>query len=239
MQADIDDLGLLLEIQQLDLQILQAKKRRAELPQRIQVMKIRKKREEVNEKLERAQGLQRRARAEFTIVEDEDRALQEKQSRAQGLIDAAGSDFRKVESHSREMAAAEKRREGLLTKIEELKAQIDKINAVCSQLESSIAASEEEEAELRRSFEAEDDSLVAAAKKYLSKRKSLCAQMPADLLDLYEKTATKAGGVGVGRLVENTCGVCRSPIEGGRLIDLKASAPLGTCPNCGRLLVIE
>ena len=47
------------------------------------------------------------------------------------------------------------------------------------------------------------------------------------------------GGVAIGRLLEDTCGICRTTIEGGRLIELRASAPLGVCPSCKRLLVIE
>ncbi|MFR8300535.1 MAG: C4-type zinc ribbon domain-containing protein [Gordonibacter urolithinfaciens] len=42
----------------------------------------------------------------------------------------------------------------------------------------------------------------------------------------------------VGLLTEGRCGVCRTVIDGGRLIDLKAEAPLGTCPHCKRLLVV-
>ena len=239
MQAEFQDLELMMEMQQLDLEIMQAKKKRIELPQRIKVMMLRKKRDEIIEKLEQVEGLQKKADIEMTILEDEDRLLAEKQERAQELIDAAGSDFRKVESHSREMAGAAKRREALASKIDEARAQLDKIKGVKAQIESAIAASETEEAQLRQDFEAEDQALAAQVKACTARRNEICGQLPDNLVALYERTAKKVGGVALGKLVENQCGVCRAAIEGGRLIEVRASAPLGTCPNCGRLLVVS
>ena len=238
MQAEYRDLELLMEMQQLDLDIMRAKKKRVELHQRIQVMMLRKKRDEIQGKLEQVVELAKRANVEKTSVEDEDRLLAEKQEHAQQLIDAAGSNYRKVESHSREMAGAAKRREALAIKIQEADAQIAKIAAVRSQLENAIAASEAEEAEIRASFQEEDNALVSQVRASSARRAEIESQLPSDLVALYDKTASKVGTVALGRLVEDRCGVCRAPIEGGRLIDLKASAPLGTCPNCKRLLVI-
>ena len=239
MKAEYDDLGLLMEMQQLDIAIMQAKKKRVELPQRLKVMMLRKKRDEIQAKLDQVMELHKKASAELTILEDEDRALAEKQQRAQELIDAAGSDYRKVESHSKEMAGAAKRRETLKSKLDEMNAQLAKINDIRSQLEGAIEASHGEEQRLRASFEEQDNVLIEEIRTSTAKRAQIASQAPADLVALYEKTAAKVGGVAIGRLLEDRCGVCRTPIDGGRLIDLRASAPLGTCPNCGRLLIID
>ena len=238
MQAELNDLELLMEMQQLDLTIMRIKKTRIELPQRIKVMMLKKKRAEIQEKLGQVLEIHKKANAEKTIVEDEDRALAEKQARAQELIDAAGSDYRKVESHSREMAGAARRREALSGRIEDANAQLAKIDGIRKQLEDAIAASEAEEEKLRASFEVEDKALADEARSCNARRSEIVDQLPESLVKLYEKTAARVGGVAIGRLDGECCGVCRTPIEGGRLIDLKASAPLGTCPNCKRLLIV-
>jgi len=239
MQADFQELVTLLEIQAIDLDIMQATKKRVELPQRIAVMRLRKKRAEIQEKLDQVYDLQKSVDAEMTIIEDEDRALVEKQERAQELIDAAGSDYRKVESHSKEMAGVAKRRETLAEKRVEVQAQLDKIKGVRSQLEGAIAASEAEESRLRAEFEGEDNELAEHIRARTAQRDELASGIAPDLMKLYEKTAAKAGGVGIGKLEEENCGVCRTHIEGGHLIALRAKAPLGICPTCKRLLVIE
>ena len=99
----------MLELQSVDLEIMQAKKKRAELPQRVKAMMLRKKRAEIESKLEQVLALQEKAESEFKVLEDEDAQLAEKQQRAQEIIDASGSDYRKVESHSKEMAGTAKR----------------------------------------------------------------------------------------------------------------------------------
>lgn len=239
MQVEYQDLETLLEIQKIDLEAMQAKKKRVELPQRIEVMRLRKKRGEIQDKLDQVYELRKRADAEMTIVEDEDRSLAEKQERAQELIDASGSDYRKVESHSKEMAGMAKRRETLAEKRVEIQAQIDKIKSVSDQLEAAIAASEAEEASLRAAFEGEDTMLAESIRELMARREELVATIDADLVKLYGKTAERTGGVAIGKLEDESCGICRTRIEGGRLIELRASAPLGTCPNCKRLLVVE
>lgn len=240
MFAEDQDLSALLQIQSIDLQIMRAKKQRAELPQRIEVMRLRKKRDEIQAKLDQVIELNDKADKEMTLVEDEDRTLQEKQNRAQEIIDTAGSDYRKVESNSKEMAGVAKRRETLAEKMLAITEQLDKIKGIRSQLEGAIEASNAEEERLRAAFSEDDQALVEQVKNLSAQRAELVAQTSADLYALYEKTAARTGGVAIGRLTEdNVCGVCRSAIEGGRLIELRASAPLGTCPNCKRLLVIE
>ena len=239
MQAEFQELETLLEIQKIDLDIMRATKKRVELPQRIAVMRLRKKRGEIQAKLDQVLELQKKSDDDMTVIEDEDRSLVEKQERAQELIDAAGSDFRKVESHSKEMAGAAKRREALAEKRVAVEAQLAKIKGVRDQLEGAIAASEAEEARLRADFEDEDNALAERIRTSTAQRDKLASTIDPELVKLYEKTAAKTGGVGIGKLEEDTCGICRTGIEGGRLIALKAEAPLGTCPMCKRLLVVE
>ena len=239
MIAEYQDLESLLNVQKIDLMIMQLKKQRAELPQRIQVMRIRKKRDEIQAKLDQVLAIREKADADMAKLRDEDQTLAEKQERAQELIDTAGSDYRKVESHSKELASAAKHREDLAMKMMSVEEQLAKIQNVQQQLEAGIATAQSEEARLRSAFEADDNALIDQIKDLSERRAALRASLPADLVALYDKTAARTGGVAIGKLDEHTCGICRTSIEGGRLIELRSHAPLGECPNCKRLLVIE
>ena len=239
MQVEYDDLDVLVEIQKIDLAVIQAKKARAELPQRIEVVKTRKKRDEITPKLDQVKDLQSAKEAEITIVEDEDRALAEKQERSQEEIDKSGADYRKVDSLSKDMAGIVKRRVTLEEQLKVLNAELGKIKDVRDQLEGAIAALEKREEDLRASFKEQDDALIERVRQLLGERAELVKRIPADLVQLYDSTAAKTGGVALGKLEEDRCGVCRSVIDGGHLIDLRAQAPLGTCPTCKRLLIVE
>lgn len=240
MQVSYEDLDVLLEVQQLDLAIMQAKKARGELPQRIEVVKVRKKRDEILPKLEKVTALQVAKEDEIRKVEDEDRGLAEKQARCQEDIDNAGADFRAVESHSKDMAGIVKRRVALEESLSSLKTELAKIESVRGQVESAIALCDKQEADLRASYQDQDDEIVARVRQLLGKRGELTGRIPADLVEIYDATAAKTGGVALGKLEEDgKCGVCRVAIEGGRLIELRSQAPLGQCPNCKRLLIVE
>lgn len=62
-------------------------------------------------------------------------------------------------------------------------------------------------------------------------------RVPPDLLQRYEATKRRHGGLGVGALEGGICTACRlelTPLERSELLD---GPPVGTCPQCQRLLV--
>lgn len=239
MQAEYQDLDVLVDVQRIDLLVMQKKKARGELPQRIEVVKVRKKRDEIAPKLDQVLALQSAKEAEITKIEDEDRGLVERQERAQADIEAAGTDFRSVDSHSRDLDGIVKRRMTLEENLGVLNAELDKIKAVRTQIEDALALCDQREEALRAAYQEQDDTLVNDIRDLLAKRAELLNTIPEDLVKLYETTAAKTGGVALGKLQESSCGVCRTALEGGRLIELRAQAPLGRCPNCKRLLIVE
>ena len=239
MDVDQRDIDLLLELQEYDMGIMQKKRLRQELPQRFQMATVKKKQAEFQAKRDQVTALLEKAAGELEKVETEDASLADKQQRAQELIDAAGSDFRSVESHSKEMSGFAKRREMLSEKSDELGSHIQKANDAIARIDAGLARLEKEANSLRASFAEDDGKLAEAIADLEARRTEVADQISSAALAAYTKTANRTGGVAIGRLVENTCGVCRSVIEGGRLIELHAAAPLGVCPSCKRLLVVD
>ena len=239
MDVEARDIELLLELQEYDLRILKTKRMRSELPQRSRMAAVKKKQTEFQAKFDQVIEFLEKAQDELSKIEAEDASLADKQQRAQELIDAAGSDFRSVESHSKEMGGFAKRRELLSEKSDEVNARIQQATEVKEKINGGMERLDAEADAIRASFAEDDGKLKAELAELEGARESIASSMDPDVLALYTKTARRTGGVAVGRLNESTCGVCRSAIEGGRLIELKASAPLGVCPSCKRLLVVE
>lgn len=69
-------------------------------------------------------------------------------------------------------------------------------------------------------------------------RTALVAQLPADLVSLYDKIRAKSG-VGAGELTGNRCGACRLEMDRSELRDVQAAAPddVVRCENCGAIVV--
>jgi uncharacterized protein len=64
------------------------------------------------------------------------------------------------------------------------------------------------------------------------------AAIPDDLIDRYEKAKARHGGVGVGSLESGICSACRLELTPMEISDLRDGSPLGSCPQCQRLLVV-
>ena len=181
-----------------------------------------------------------RARAEGMAakLEAEDAELAEKQRRVQEAIDGSLGNYRNVEAHTKELNGFAKRRNALEVELTRLGEELAKIEGVQGQVSRALAELEKQEAAAIASFQREGGALQAEIARMSADREGMSAELSPELRDTYNRTASRTGGVAVGLLTEGRCGVCRTVIDGGRLIDLKAEAPLGTCPHCKRLLVV-
>lgn len=238
MQAKHEDLAMMLKLQTTDIDIIRAKKELADLPQIAKMNELTAKRDALNAKRAQVDAMQKRVEADIARLSTEDEVLADKQRHAQELIDNAGADYRSVESHSKEMSGFAKRREELDKKLGSLAEEVSKIEAIQTQFDKALAVVAADEQKTKASYDEQSASLRANLEEMSQVREAQAAALPANLLKLYQETARHTGGVAVGVLNETKCGVCRSNIDGGRLIELKSEAPLGVCPNCKRLLVI-
>lgn len=238
MQATTEDLTILLRMQQIDLELLKAKKKLEELPQRAAILASRQKKRAIEQKRDQVAELRAKAEAEAAKLEDEDADLAEKQRRVQETIDGARGDYRNVEAHAKELGGFAKRRNTLEEGLTKLGDELSKIEGVQAQVARALEEIEKQESAAIVSFQQEGGALQSDIARMSAEREDMAADLADELRAVYDQTAARAGGVAVGLLTEGRCGVCRTIIDGGRLIDLQAQAPLGTCPHCKRLLVV-
>ena len=238
MQATTDDLTNLLRMQQIDLDLMKAKKKLEELPQRATILAARQKKRTIEQKRDQVAEMRARAEGMAAKLEAEDAELAEKQRRVQEAIDGSLGNYRNVEAHTKELNGFAKRRYALEVELTGLGEELAKIEGVQSQVSQALAEVDKQEAAAIVSFQREGGALQAEIARMSADREGMSAELSPELRDTYNRTASRTGGVAVGLLTEGRCGVCRTVIDGGRLIDLKAEAPLGTCPHCKRLLVV-
>ena len=229
---------MLLNLQHVDMELLRAQKKLAELPQRQAILALREKMASIKEKYEKVAALKKEAEHKLTLVSDEDARLAEKQRATQAAIDEARGDYRSIEARTKELNGFAKRRATLEGELDKLGAELDKITQLETQVKRAYDDVARQEATQVASFQQEGGALKNAIARMEAQRKAVSAEVPATLLGEYERAAKRGGGIGISRLSEGRCGACRSVIDGGRLIELKNQAPLGTCPHCKRLLVV-
>jgi uncharacterized protein len=63
--------------------------------------------------------------------------------------------------------------------------------------------------------------------------------IPAELLERYEKSRGRHGGVGVGALEDGICSACRLELTPLEISEIRKGSLLSACPQCQRLLVSD
>lgn len=237
MQVKDEDISTLIELQHNDMELLRVQKAIADLPQRKTIVAARKKIKAIEEKQETVGKLRAKAEEKLAGISEEDGKLAAKQEEAQKAVDSA-SGYRDVEAYTREMDGYAKRRATLEEDLAAVDAELDKISAVEKQISTALAQLRETESAATAEFQSQGGELKKQEADLTSSHDQIAANLPADLKARYDRAAKHCGGVAVALLRDDACGACRAPIEQGHLIDLKAHAPLGECPNCKRLLIV-
>ncbi len=232
-------MAALLTLQTIDLEIMQKTKEFDGLPQRDRILKLRTKGEALEGQLTKVSKYKKDAKQRLSRMNDEDASLIKRENSIQAAIEAAHGDFRNVEARSKELAGIGRRRESVHQEQEKIRSEIAKLEDLETQIGLAREEVEAQEASEVQQFREKGGALKSDIGQLQMRRQAVAAEVSSSVLSTYEKTSARCGGVAIGQLDGNRCGVCRSRIEGGRLIDLKAQAPLGVCPSCKRLLVIR
>jgi predicted nucleic acid-binding Zn-ribbon protein len=230
----------LLEVQALDITSDQLTHRRAHLPERAELaateqalVDLTKAREAVQAERDQLGREQKRYEDEAASVEA--KAQHENTTLYSGKVTAA----KELQAIQDEIASLHRRQTDLedhvlelMEQIEPLDAQLgaqdaerERLDALAMTLTAAIA---EAESEIDAELETVGDSRAKAA-----------AQIPADLMEEYERLRRAFGGIGVARLVGNRCDGCHLTLPSME-VDRIRHAPPDTaehCSECDRILV--
>ncbi len=111
-----------------------------------------------------------------------------------------------------------------------------------NEVESLAAELTEVEASLTRNEGARDEAageITAQQQQSQAERDQIAADIPADLLALYDRLRAQLGGVGAGELKHKRCGGCQLAVGAGDLARYAAAPPeeVLRCEECNRILV--
>lgn len=239
MEATQEELGVLLRLQQVDMELNKAAKAFEALPQRAVIVEARQKQADLAKKLEAVLAARETAQHKVTRLQAEDEKLVQKQKDTQEAIDAAGGDYRNLEKRTKELEGFAKRREVLADDQLAAEAELEKIERLQSQIDQLMAGAKAQEAKATEEFKAEGTDLRQTMGKLEAARNQLLDMLPADKAELYLKTAKKCGGVAMGLLTEGRCSTCRTVFNDSHLISVRSQAPLAVCPHCKRLILVK
>jgi predicted nucleic acid-binding Zn-ribbon protein len=235
--ASPDSQRLLLDVQALDTALQQLAHRERSLPERASVETLAAETEVMREFVMQRRGELEDARIELGRVESDVQLVEARISRDDGRLQQSSS-VKDIQGLEHELESLR----GRLGDLEEIELSVmEKVEALESELASATSAREQHEVTLAEAVAARDAALaVIAAERAATheQRNAIVAQVPADLMALYEKQRERYG-VGASHLRARISSASGVELTGSDLATVRAAAPDAVllCPDSNAILV--
>ena len=230
--------ALLLALQDLDVEIMRAKKRLEELPEKREILVVRSKIKEVTALHGKADLLVKKLSADLKAHQDEITTLTEKIAGEQTKV-MATTDHRAVQSITREMDGLRRRQDKMEMESLQLMERIDKAAAQTGKIDEALGQLSVKDAALCERFKQVGGALQTEIASMERRRAETAAALAPVTVDRYEKVRESRGGIGVGRLDGDACTACRMSLPAERVRELEGGDDISTCPQCRRMIVVR
>jgi predicted nucleic acid-binding Zn-ribbon protein len=236
VNASPETLRLLVDVADLDARIRQAEQLRSHPPQAARVQELLAARQTLTQELTVRLGARDDLRAEIARIESDVAVVDARSARDAGRL-ATSSNVKEAQGLESELLALARRKSDLEDAELEVMERLEQADAAVAEQEALIASTNEEGAQLSAEAKrvvAEATAVIDAAQR---DRAALIAQVPAELVSLYDRLATRSAGTAL--LVRRTCGGCHMVLAGTDLQTLRTTPEdtVATCPECGCILV--
>ena len=227
----------LLDLQAVDTALAQLAHRRKSLPELAEIATISRELSALEDERVRAQVAVDDLDRDISRFEKDIEQVRQRKDRDQKRLDSGGA-LREIEGLQHELATLNRRQSELEDSELELMEQRESAEATLNEVRGRLTAAQDRrtEAERRR-----DEAMADIAKEEefkTSSRGPLAADLPADLVALYDKIRLESG-LGAALFRSGRCGGCRIELYGADLGRVKAAAPddVVRCEECRRIMV--
>jgi predicted nucleic acid-binding Zn-ribbon protein len=238
VKADPEAQRRLLDVQAIDTALEQLNHRRRSLPELAELDRLARELSTMEDERIRAQVAVDDLDRDIARLEKDVDQVRVRADRDQSRLDAGTGPARELEALQHELGTLARRKSELEDAELELMEQRETAAEILSGIVSRLNAQREHRAEVERR---RDEALAAIAKDEefrSSGRKPLVADLPGDLIALYERIRDNTG-IGAALLRAGRCEGCRLELSGSEKSRFR-SAPQDEvlrCEECGRILV--
>lgn len=239
--ADVSEETLLrlLELQEEDSAIKRLNDRKANLPEAVRLAEVNDTLAELNADLEIAQKQHDEIQRAQHRLEGEIESLEAKtEKEEQRMFSGAVSNPKELASLQAEVASLKKRRSGLEDELLEVMEQREQAAATVERITSERDSTATESAELTRTVGGLTQDIDAALAGHSARRDGVAADVPSDLMALYDRLREQKNGVGAAALEQGTCQGCHTKLPAKEYERVRAERGLQRCENCRRILVV-
>lgn len=229
----------LLRLQDLDTRLGQLEHARRTLPALAELAALEARRAEVDRQLVGARTALHDVQSEVARAESDVQLVRDRAARDRARLDAGIGTAKDMLALQQELDNLAKRQAVLedaelevMERAEALEADLAVVEGQLGELDASLARAQATRDEGLAGIAAEEESVLAD-------RAPVEAELPADLVGLYDKIRAGAGGIGAAELRARRCGGCRLELNPVDVRRFAAAAPdeVLRCEECRRILV--
>ena len=160
-------------------------------------------------------------------------------TRDERRMQSGGLPAKEIEQLQHEVTSLARRQSSLEDDLLEVMEHHEQADSSLARLTAQRVALDAERAELETKRDAVFVEIDADISARTVQRVGIAAELPIDLITLYERAREHGGGIGAARLHQRRCEGCRIELPGSELSALRAAAPdeVVRCDNCRRILV--
>lgn len=236
MNASPADQRRLLDLADLDARIRQADQTRRTPPQAARVQELIAQRQELSQELSTRLGVRDDLRTELGRIESDVAVVDARAARDAERL-ASVTSPKDAQGLEHELESLAKRKSDLEDAELEIMERLEAADAAVAEQESLIAATNDEGARLSAEAKVVVADATTRAEAATRDRSAVAGALPADLVALYDRLATRSAGAAL--LRRQTCEGCRMVLSGTDLQAIRAAAEdaVVTCPECECILV--
>ena len=239
MQASSEQQSLILELQLLDNEIMQANTKLKSLPEIEQLLHIDKRIITATEELATVKTDADQIALELRRGEVDVETVTDRIKKDEARLASGNATPKELEQLQHEVGTLKKRQETLEEVELEIMVRSEAITARTNTLTTDLASLETLKAEINQRLTTASGEINTVITNKKSDRDKVVVKIEKPLIDLYEKIRTASGGVAAAALVGNKCNGCNLAINAVEMERIKSLAKdeLLRCEECRRILV--
>jgi predicted nucleic acid-binding Zn-ribbon protein len=239
MNADHAAQLRLLDLQAVDTRLAQLAHRRRSLPELTALADRAERGSALADEIIDAETRASDSADEQRRLENEVDAVRTRAARDEQRMQSGSLPAKEIEGLQHEVATLARRQSNLEDELLEVMEQREEADSALAGLVVQRTVLDGERAELEAARDATFAEIDEAAAAGNGERVTIAAEIPADLLALYERAREHSGGVGAAMLRQRRCEGCRIELSGSELSAVRNAAPedVVRCDNCRRILV--
>jgi len=238
--ATPETLEQLLEVQERDKSITTLHHQRDVLPERQKLTEL----EEESDRLHRRKELLSKELStkeeDQQRLEDEVNAIEERVSEQEAnLYNGEVTAIKDLQAIQSDIAGLQERKRLVEDQILEAMEQLEPLKVLWESILEEEQAISEQQNQTKTTLETNESNFDKQIEGTQKERSELAADIPEDLLQIYEKLRSRSGNIGVAQLTGRTCKGCHLDLPAVEVDRLKKLPPdeLINCEECGCILV--